>query len=208
MKKMDPIEGISSILARHQLIGLDDLAALRSSFDHRDDITFEDFLVEEGIVDKSDLLQALSEYYRVPQLDVVGEFFDHYLVRLVPEDVLLNHLFIPYQRENDNLWVVAAEPDDPHLPVVLGKYLSHNFNFMVGLPQDIRDAIREYYDESNTYQPNDIANRLMERSAQDVHEPDQLEQDIVAPDGETAHKECIEDIPLIVEETDDDYESK
>jgi hypothetical protein len=208
MKKLDPIEGISSILARHHLIGLDDLAALRSSFYNRDDITFEDFLIEEGIVDKSDLLQALSEYYRVPALDVVGEFFDHYLVRLVPEDVLLTHLFIPFARENDNLWVVAAEPDDPHLPVVLGKYLSHNFNFMVGLPQDIRDAIREFYDESNTYQPNDIANQLMERSAQEVHEPDQLEQDLVRADGSSAHKEYIEDVPLIVEETVDDYESK
>ena len=74
MKRLDPIEGISAILARHHLIAFDDLASLRSSFNHRDDITFEDFLIEEGIVDKSDLLKALSEYYRVPALDVVGEF--------------------------------------------------------------------------------------------------------------------------------------
>ncbi len=208
MKKLDPIEGISSILARNHIIGLDDLASLRSSFTEEDDITFEDFLIEEGIVDKNDLLQALSEYYRVPYLDVVGEFFDHYLVRLVPEDVLLTHLFIPYMRENDNLWVVAAEPDDPHLPVVLGRYQSHHFNFMVGLPQDIRDAIREYYDESITYQPKHISNALMERSAQEVHEPDQLEQDLTRPNLEVAHREFIEDVPLIVEETDDDYESR
>lgn len=201
MKRLDPIEGISAILARHHLIEPNDLASLRSSFEHRDDITFEDFLVEEGIVDRGDLLQALSEYYGVPQLDVVGEFFDHYLIRLVPKDVLLRHLFIPYLRENDNLWVVAAEPDDPHLPVVLGQYLSHNFNFMVALPQDIRDAIEEFYDRSDTYQPYDIANQQMERSAIDVHEPDQIKQDNVR------HPELIDDIPLEVQDTVDDYES-
>ncbi len=208
MKKLDPIEGIASVLARHQLIGLDDLASLRSSFQQRDDIAFEDFLIEEGIVDKNDLLQALEEYYRVPSLDAVGEFFDHYLVRLVPKDVLLRHLIIPYMRENDNLWVLAAEPDNPHLPVVLGNYLSHNFNFMVGLPQDIRDAIREYYDESITYQPYDIANQLMERSAQEVHTPDQLEQDLTPLRDVPSHRELIDEIPLIIEETVDDYESK
>ena len=124
----------------------------------------------------------------------------------MPEEVLLNHLFIPYQRENDNLWVVAAEPDDPHLPVVLGKYLSHNFNFMVGLPQDIRDAIREYYDESITYQPYDIANQQMERSAIDVHEPDQDVQDLSDSPEEAARHGQIEDIPLEVQENIDDYE--
>lgn len=203
MVKLDPIEGISSILARHKLIKLEDLAALRSAFDHQEDIEFEDFLLEEGIVDKSELLQALSEYYGVAPFDVVGEFFDHHLMHLVPKDVLLEHLMIPHSREagKDVLWVVAAEPTNPHLPVVLAKYLSHNFNFMVGLPQDIRDAIREYYDKSDTYQPYDIANQQMERSAQDPHEPDQLEQDV-------PHHERIEDIPLIIEETIDDYESR
>ena len=201
MKKLDPIDGIAAILTAHHLIGTEDLIALRTAFDNRAAITFEDFLIEEGIVEKNELLQALSEYYRVLPLDVVGVFFDHYLLTLVPKNVLLKHYMIPYMREGDNLWVVAAEPNDPHLPVVLGKYLSHNINFMVGLAQDIRDSIEEFYDESITYQPNDIANELMERSAQEVHETDQYQQDV-------AHHEYIEDIPLIVEETVDDYESR
>ncbi len=191
MKKTNPIDGLSTILARHNHISTLDAIALKKSFKKRSEITFEDFLLAEGIVEKDELLQALSEYYQVPSCDVVGLFFDHYLMRLLPPTMMLKHLMIPYQREGDNLWVVAAEPDDPHLLVVLGNYLSHNINFMVGLPQDIRDAIREYYDQSNTYQPNHISNQHMERSAQEVHTPDQDDQRI----------------PLIVEETVDDYES-
>jgi hypothetical protein len=192
MKRLEPIDGLSEILARNHHITPEDAFELRKNFSNRDDITFEDFLLEEGVVEKDELLEALSQYYGVPQNDVTGVFFDHYLMTLMPKDVLLEHLMIPYEREGDNLWVVAAEPDDPHLLVVLGNYLSHNINFMVGLPQDIRDAIREYADESDTYQPNDIANQQMERSAQEVHTPDQED----------------ERIPLIVEETVDDYESR
>lgn len=192
MKTLEAVDGLSEILARHHHITPLDAITLQKSFQNRDDIAFEDFLLEEGVIDRNDLLEALSEYYKVPQNDVTGVFFDHYLLRLVPKDVWLEHLMIPYEREGDNLWIVAAEPDDPHLLVVLGKYLSHNINFMVGLPQDIRDAIEEYYDEADTYQPNDISNQQMERSAQEVHEPAQLD----------------ERIPLIVEETVDDYESR
>jgi hypothetical protein len=192
MRKLDPIDGLSTILARHHLITISDMEGLRKSFNHRDDISFEDFLLEEGVVEKTELLQALSEYYSVPPCDVVGLFFDHHNLRLIPKDVLLVHNMIPYEREGDNLWVVAAEPDDPHISVVLGEYVSHNILFMVGIAQDIRDAINEYYDESDTYQPNDIANQLMERSQQEVHLPDEDDSRI----------------PHIVEETVDDYESR
>lgn len=205
MKRLDHVDGICAVLARHHSIPLEELSACRHTFQNRDDIMFEDFLLEEGIVDKTELLQALEDYYKVPALDVVGVFFDHYLINLVPEDVLLEHLMIPYMRENDNLWVVAAEPDDPHLPVVLGRYLYHNFNFMVGLPQDIRDAIREYHDRSNTYQPNHIANQLMERSQRDIHTPEQYEQE----PQEQERKGLIDNkIPLSWQDTIDDYESR
>ncbi len=192
MNRYNPIDEISAILTERHYISFNEALALQQAFGERDDITFEDFLIEEGVVDKSDLLEALSQYYGVPQCDVVGIFFDHYLMRLFPKDILLNHLMIPYQREGDTLWVVAAEPNDPHILVVLGNYISHDIAFMVGIAQDIRDAIREYYDQSDRYQPDDIANQQMERSAQEVHTPDELDPRI----------------PHIVEETVDDYESK
>ena len=192
MKHKEAIDGLSIILARNHKISAVDMEALHHSFHQSDDIAFEDFLLEEGVVEKEDLLEALSQYYGVPQCDVVGLFIEHYLLTLFPKDVLLEHMMIPISREDDTLWVVAAEPNDPHLPVVLGRYVSHSFAFMVGIAQDIRDTIREFADESDTYQPNDIANQQMERSQQEVH---------------TAYDDDPR-IPLIVEETVDDYESK
>lgn len=198
MKRREIVDELSVILVKNKAISLKDLVPLAESFKNRDDIAFEDFLLEEGVVEKSDLLKALSEYYQLPAVDVVGEFFDHQFLRLIPKDIMLRNFFIPHWRDADLLAIVAAEPNDPDLPALVGKYVTHNLTFEVGLAQDIRDTIREFYDEPDAYQPNEISNQLMERSAIDVH-----------PMGEELVTEEKEDhIPVTDEETIDDYESK
>ena len=194
MKRLDIVDGLSAILTHHKHLSVEDMMALQRDYKNRDHVTFEDFLLEESLIDREDLLQALSEYHGVPYLDVVGTFFDHQFIRLLPKEMLLKHLILPYYREEgeDALWVVSADPSNPHIREVLGNYVTHSINFMVGLPQDIRDAIREYYDRSNTYQPHPIANQLMERSMQSVHTVEELDPRI----------------PEIIQETIDDYESK
>lgn len=197
--KKEFVDQLSVILAKHKLINLDDLVMLHKQFYDQGDISFEDFLLEEDVIEKEDLLTALSEYYGVPSIDVTGEFFEHNNIRLVPKDVMLRHLFIPLSVDNDNLTVVAANPNEPNLQPVIAQYLDHNFEIMVGLAQDIRNAINEFYDKSIEYQPNHIANAKMERSQVDVH-----------PMGEDIKQEDIENrnVPNEIEETDDDYESK
>jgi hypothetical protein len=196
MKQMQFVEELSEILARKRLITSEEASSFNKLFRQKEDITFEDYLLEEDFVTKEDLLLSLAEYYSVPALDTVGEFFSHRLLRLFPKDVLLEHFMLPYRREGDVLTVVVASPDDPHLRELLGQYISHDISFMVGLAQDIRDTIQEFYDQPITFQPNEIDNQLMERSGQDVHPSDQLE----------VEDHPNEKIPLIFEETIDDYE--
>jgi len=195
--KKEFIDDISIILTQKHLITPQDLVALHRSFKDRNDVSFEDFVLEEGIVEKSDLLAALSDYYQVPAIDVKGQFFDHYDITLIPKNVMLQHYFIPYDRdENDTLWVIAANPNDPHLRVVIGEHVTHNIHFMVGLPTDIIDAVQENYDESITPQPQEIQNQKMERSQPDIH-----------PTGEVLKPEYSElEIPVTWQDNIDDYE--
>lgn len=196
--KKEFIDKFSEILIQQSIINPEDLLAIHRNFKSGDDLRFEDFLLKEGIVDRPDLLKALSLYYDVPAMDVIGEFFDHHDLRLIPKSVMLRHYFIPYRRENDNLTVIAAHPEDDNLSPVIGKYLSHNLFFVVGLASDIIETIDEYYDESITYQPYSLEAQLMERSQQEVHS---MGQDIIQEDHNT-------EIPEIIEDTIDDYESK
>lgn len=195
--KLDIVDGLSLILVNKKLINPKDLESIHKEFKHQDDLSFEDFLLDQAIVTKEDLLQALSEYYQVPSIDVTAEFFEYHNIRLVPKDVMIRHYFIPLYRINDELTVVAANPNDPHLRVLIGRYFNHQINFMVGLAQDIINAIMQYYEKPITYQPNDIENQQMERSQIDVNP---ISEDRLRQENKTS------DIPEQWEQTVDDYE--
>lgn len=182
------IESFAEILTQQKAITKADAKAFIKNFKDTDDVIFEEYLLTAGI-DKMDILKAMSTYFQVPSIDVIGEFFDHYILRLFEKDTMLRLGFIPYLRENDTLYIIAANPFHKDLRHIIGKFVSHDISFMVGFISDIRQSVQEYYDESITYQPNDIQNELMERSGMEVHPHNE--------DGE---------IPAIFQETVNDYE--
>lgn len=189
------VEAFSNILIQQHLLQKQDTHLLAQEFTNRDDVTYEEFLLEEGLVEKEDLLKAMSQYYGVPAVDVLGEFFEHYLIHLFPKDVMLRWGFIPHYRDNDTLFVIAANPTHPDLPWIINQYIFHDISFRVGFLSDIRETIEEFADTSITPNPNDIENQRMERSQLDVHPSDELKQN--------ENREIPED----VEQTIDDYES-
>lgn len=190
------VKGLSELLAQNGLIEPSDIPILEKDFNAQN-LSFEEFLIDTEIITKSDLLEALSQYYQLPALDVVGEFFDHQFINLLPKKLLLRLAALPYRREGDIVSVVVANPDDPELLPALAQHISNDISLMVGYIQDIRDTINEFYDESITYQPDHISNQHEERSMIDVH-----------PMGEElkVKDQPNEEIPLDWQETRDDYE--
>jgi len=142
------ITALCDLLVEHKALRSGDARSLSKAFAAHGAIYFEDFLLEEDLVSKEDLLTALGEYYKLPAMDVVGIFFDHHLVKMFPKDVMLRNGFIPYDRDDDVLILVAARPTHPQLPEIIGKFVSYDVTFMVGLDVDICDMVKEFYDES------------------------------------------------------------
>ena len=124
--------------------------ALQRSFKSSEKENFDDFLLEEGLIEEAPLLRALSEHYQVPPVDVTGYFFDTALLRNFPKDVLLRNRIIPLEMEDDFLTMVASDPDIPDLLSIMGAYTSEDIQFRVGLGRDITDSISEFYDKSPT----------------------------------------------------------
>ena len=146
----DIVQALCKIFEKNGVLRHFDAESLEKSFKDRSEITFEDFLLEEGIVTKEELLHALSEFYEKPSLDVEGEFFDHHLVVMFPKDEMLRNLFIPYMRDGDVLQVVANNPNNNTLSEIIGRYVSYDVTYMVGIARDISDMVEEYYDPSIT----------------------------------------------------------
>lgn len=174
-QNIDYIDALCAILDARGILKHSDAEAIKKSFVERSEVTFEDFLLEEGMVSKEDLLAALGELHQTPYLDVIGEFFDHALVTMFPRDVLLRNMIIPYQRDGDILIVIAAYPRDPQLPEIIGQFVSYDVTFMVGIARDICDMAKEFYDSSLTVPESDlvdIENKETEHEAHDLIDHD------------------------------------
>src|SRR3989304_6836698 len=148
MKYESFVDGITKILEKNKHIKPGEGVALRKAFEESPKSNFDEFLIDEGLVDKDDLLVALSEFYQVPSFDAIGYFFEHALVRTFPKEFLISNECIPIELDENMMIVVASNPDDQNLLPLIGEYVSYDVRFLVGIRQDIIDAIQEYYDDS------------------------------------------------------------
>lgn len=140
---------LCSILEKNGVFTSQETRDAKKLFGQESEDEFDDFLLQEGLVSKQDLLKALSKYYQVPSFDVIGHFFDHELVRRFPRDFLMRNEIIPLEEINDNMiYFVAANPADDNLLPLLGKYISSDIQFFVGIAEDIQEAVDEFYDAS------------------------------------------------------------
>jgi hypothetical protein len=143
-------QALTEILVKHNVVNEAEGRALQRAFKNSEKETFDDFLLEEGLVEEAPLLRALGEYYQIPPVDVTGYFFDTELLRNFPKDVMLRNKIIPLEIDEDVMVVVASDPDNPDLLSIMGAYTSEDIQFRVGLARDIADAVKEFYDKSPT----------------------------------------------------------
>lgn len=168
-------QGLSNILVKNKVIAASEAKSMQDMFEDSTKETFDEFLLEEGLVEESDLLRALSEYFQLPSFDVVGYFFDHNLITKFPKGFLLRSGAIPLEVDQNMLIVIASDPDEQGLESSIRDYVSYDVNFMVGLKRDICDAVKEFYDLSPADVEQDLDLREERRLEHDVeHEIDSL----------------------------------
>jgi len=147
---------LTTLFVKNKVIDEKKAHELQKAFKESSKENFDNFLLEEGLIEKEDLLTALGQLYKVPSVDVIGYFFQPFLLHKFPKDILHRYAFIPMDVENDIMTVVASEPDDPRLLAIVGEYVSYDIQFRVGIRRDITDSITEFYDMAITEVPQDI----------------------------------------------------
>jgi len=157
MKKREAFaQGLANILVKNKVIALQESQSMKVIFRDSTKETFDEFLLEEGFVQESDLLKALSEYFQVPSFDVLGYFFDHNLIIKFPKGFLLRNGIIPLEVDQNMLITIASRPDTSGLESAIREYVSYDVNFMVGLNRDICDAVKEFYDRALSEVEEDV----------------------------------------------------
>jgi len=150
MRDKTYVKKLTDILVKLKAITPEMNDNLEQQFAASSHARFDDFLLEQGLVDKEDLLKALSILYQVPFMDVTGYFFDTFLLQKFPIDFLLRNAIIPYEQDENMLLVVAADPSDQSLLDKIGVHVSYDIRFNVGIYTDIVDAVRQYYETALT----------------------------------------------------------
>ncbi len=140
------VQKLSSILMDQGTISSEESKALQKIFKESSKEAFDNFLLEEGLVGEADLLKALAHYYQVPGFDVIGYFFDTYLLHMFPKDFLTRNACIPVTVDENIMIMVASEPVNLLLERI-GKHVSYGIRFRVGIRRDIVESAREFYDK-------------------------------------------------------------
>lgn len=153
---------LGEILYKQGAISKADEQALIRDFTEGDPAQLNYFLLDEALVSKEDLFRALMQHYTIPYFDVRGYQFNHELLALFPQQVLVQYAVLPIEFDGAILTVVAGQPDKPGLREILRQYTTSHIEFRVGITRDIVDEIRAYYEDP----PNEAE---IERE-EDVHE--------------------------------------
>lgn len=142
------VDGLLDVFVKQQVFDRDKAKAVDKLFHDRSKPSFVEFLLEEGLVSRGDILNALSEYYKVPAFDVVGHLFDYNLLHKFPKQSMLRYAYVPLEQDQNMLIVIASDPSNEQLWDEIGDYVSYTLQFMVGIEPDITDAIKDFYDKS------------------------------------------------------------
>jgi hypothetical protein len=194
------VNGFVQTLVRMNIMQKEEGQAADKAFHDSAKENFVDFLLEEGLVDREDILKALSQYYQVPSFDVVGHFFEHNLLHQFPKDVMLRNAFIPIEVDENMLIAVASEPDNPELLNIIGENVSYDVRFDVGIRLDITDAIEEYYERALTEVEQDVDLREERRMGAQEHQQELRDQEVFYGEDEIA--EGFQEV--IIEDNDED----
>ncbi len=147
LKKEMFVSRLADALVKLQIFSAQEAESLVKEFQGRAKGRIDDFLLDEGIVDRETLLKALQAVYGIAPFDVRGHFFNHQLLLFFPKDFLINQGFIPLDVDDEIMTIVMSNPEDEETLDTLSRYVSYNVNVFVGIRRDVSDAVEEYYDE-------------------------------------------------------------
>ncbi len=112
-------------------------------------------LIELGIVNETQLTQALSQQLSVPWVSLHHIDFSRELLNLVPRDLAEKYCLVPVfvrrvRNQGQTLYVAMDDPTHEDALMAVSRSSSLPVRPMIAAPTDIRSAIRVYYGEGLT----------------------------------------------------------
>jgi len=137
-------ERITQVLLSRHLIRreqLEEALALQKTHGQ----SLQKILIERGFVKPSDLLAAISEGLGIPPISLTRLKLDPALKGLIPRDLAVQYQLVPVACIGQTLTVAMADPLNVFALDTISTMTGLSINPLLTTPQDIREAIDQYY---------------------------------------------------------------
>ncbi len=116
-------------------------------------------LVEKGLLNRKDLVTALSSQYRLPEVNLRRYNFDLEVINYLTSDIAQKNLAIPISKTSDSVLVAIADPASSQIMENIRTQLDMQVNFVVADEMDIKWAIKKYYNLEQSPNLNENVNQ-------------------------------------------------
>ncbi len=107
-----------------------------------------DILVENGFVDRKDLMVALSEELGIPPINLARYKIEPSLIKLIPRKLAEHYQIVPISKMGNLLTVAMADPLNIFAVDDIKSLTGFQIGILVTTDKDIRRAIDDYYGEA------------------------------------------------------------
>lgn len=115
------------------------------AFQHRFGVGITEYLIRRGHINEKDLVQSLTQQFRIPFLSLGAYMISDEVIKMVPPELAKKHLLIPVDKIQDVLSVVMADPFDIGAIHVIEKVTGCRVQPFIGIFSDIQNALHTYY---------------------------------------------------------------
>jgi type IV pilus assembly protein PilB len=146
-------------------------------------------LVQQGLVGEPELMHFLSQYYRLPLLDLRQIKIDPAVIKQIPMEVVQKYRVIPVKRVGNRLTVAMEDPSDVFAIDDIKFMTGYEIEPVLASPSAIAESMDTYYDSANEFQ--DVLSGLDEEANLDFVED--AEEDFNAAELSAA----VEEAPVV-----------
>ena len=109
-------------------------------------------LVQQGLVGEPELMHFLSQYYRLPLVDIRQLKIDPAVIKQIPMEVVQKYRVIPIKRVGNRLTVAMEDPSDVFAIDDIKFMTGYEIEPVLASPSAIAEAMDTYYDSANEFQ--------------------------------------------------------
>ncbi|MBU2541029.1 MAG: Flp pilus assembly complex ATPase component TadA [Candidatus Omnitrophica bacterium] len=167
-------ERLTEILIKNKIItreNLDKAIAVQSKEGGR----LSDILVRLGYVDQKDLVIALSEGLGLPPIDLNRFKIESEVTKLIPQETARHYQIIPVSKMGNTLTLAMADPLNVFAIDAVKTLTGFDINPIIAKPEDVMNAITQYYGEDSYQAIEDIIDEMGKDSELEVIKDEKID---------------------------------